>query len=163
MPNTYHGHAFVGIIINGRQYAIPDGVGMYKPGGDITYAGFTNWTEYATSCYYYLHTHDASGVIHMESSQNVPVSTSIFTLGNFFDVWGMPLSSSRIGPFTGPVTAYVAQVPIHTPQITSPDYVTYSGDPATIPLKSHTTVWLQIGPKVYTPSQLPVLNYWESY
>ena len=162
MPNTYHIHTFVGIIVNGRQYALPDGAGMYKPGGDITYAGFKNWTEYAT-CYYYMHTHDASGVVHVESSQNVPPTTSIYTLRNFFDVWGQPVSSTQIGPFKGAVTTYVAQVPLKQAKIVASDYTTFSGDPGTIPLKSHTTIWLQIGPKIYTPSQLPVLNYWEEY
>ncbi|HET7814764.1 MAG TPA: hypothetical protein VFL13_10370 [Candidatus Baltobacteraceae bacterium] len=163
MPNTYHVHAFVGIIINGRQYAVPDGVGLNKPGADSTYAGFTNWTEYATSCYYYTHTHDASGVVHIEAPNSVPQSTYIYKLQNFFDVWGQKISSTQIGPFTGTVTAYVAQVPLKQAQITSSMYTTYSGNPANIPLKSHTTVWLQIGPKIYTPSQLPVLNYYEEY
>ncbi len=162
MPNTYHVHAFVGIIINGRHYALPDGIGMKNPGGDITYAGFNNWTEYA-SCYYYMHTHDASGVVHIESPQSVPPTTSIYTVKNFFDVWGQPISSTQIGPFTGTVRAYVAQVPLHTSQITHAMYTTYTGNPATIPLKSHTTVWLQIGPMYYSTSQLSVLNYYESY
>ncbi len=162
MPNTYHVHAFLGLIINGTQYALPDGMGMYKPGGDITYAGFPNWTEYAT-CYYYIHTHDASGVVHIESPQNVSPGTSLYTLQNIFDIWGQPISSTRIGPFAGTVTAYVAQVAVGDARIVSANYITYSGNPATIPIKSHTTIWLQIGPKVYTPAQLPVLNYWEEY
>lgn len=163
MPNTYHVHAFVGIIINGRQYAIPDGVGLNKPEADATYAGFPNWTEYATSCYYYMHTHDASGVMHIEAPNAVSQETSIYTLQNFFDVWGQKISATQIGPFTGTVTAYVAQVPLKQAQITSSMYATYSGNPGTIPLKSHTTIWLQIGPKIYTPAQLPVLNYYEEY
>lgn len=162
MPNTYHVHAFVGLIVNGRQYALPDGIGMKNPGGDITYAGFPNWTEYA-SCYYYIHTHDASGVFHIESPQSVPPTQSIYTLQNAFDVWGQPISSSGFGPFAGTVTAYVAEVPLKTDRITASMYTTYSGNPATIPLKSHTTVWLQIGPQVYTPAQLPVINYEEEY
>ncbi|MFN2448770.1 MAG: hypothetical protein ABR508_03115 [Candidatus Baltobacteraceae bacterium] len=162
MPNAYHVHAFVGIVINGRQYAIPDGIGMYKPGGDITYAGFPNWTEYAT-CYYYMHTHDASGVMHVESPQSVALTTSIYNLRNFFDVWGQPVSATQIGPFSGTVTAYVAQVPLKTARILTSYYTTYTGDPGTIPMKSHTTIWLQIGPKIYAPSQLPVLNYYEEY
>lgn len=162
MPNTYHVHSFAGIIINGRQLALPDGIGMKNPGADGTYAGAPNWTEYA-SCYYYIHTHDASGVFHVESPQSVAPSTSIYTLGNAFDVWGMKLSSTQIGSYTGTVRAYVAQVPLHTPQIVTSYYTLYSGNPASIPIKSHTTTWLEIGPYYVTPSHLPVINYWESY
>lgn len=162
MPNTYHVHAFVGIIINGRQLALPDGIGMENPGADGTYANIPNWTEYAT-CYYYIHTHDASGVLHVESPQSVPLTSSIYTLGNAFDMWGMPLSSTQIGPYTGTVRAYVGQVPIKTAQILRSDYSLYSGDPRSIPIYSHTTTWLEIGPTYIAPSSLPVLNYYEEY
>jgi hypothetical protein len=162
MPNAYHVHAFVAMLVNGRQVALPDGVGMKNPGSDITYAGFPNWTEYA-SCYYYIHTHDASGVLHIESPQNVSPSTSLYTLGSAFDVWGRALSSTQIGPYAGTVRAYVAQVPLKTAQILRTDYVQYTGNPRTIPLHSHTTVWLEIGPAYVAPSQLPVLNYYEEY
>lgn len=162
MPNTYHVHAFVGILINGRQMGLPDGIGMKNPGADATYDGIPNWTEYA-SCYYYIHTHDASGVLHIESPQSVSLSTSLYTLGNAFDVWGRPLSSTQIGPYTGTVRAYVAQVPLKTAQILRSDYTQYSADPRSIPLHSHTTIWLEIGPAYVTPSNLPVLNYYEEY
>lgn len=162
MPSAYHVHSFVGIIINGRQLALPDGIGMNNPGADGTYYGFPNWTEYA-SCYYYIHTHDASGVLHVESPQSVSLSSSIYTLGNAFDVWGMTLSSTQIGPYTGTVRAYVANVPLKTAQILRSYYTQYSGDPRSIPIYSHTTTWLEIGPTYITPSSLPVLNYYEEY
>lgn len=162
MPNAYHVHSFVGIIINGRQLALPDGIGMKNPGADGTYAGFNNWTEYA-SCYYYIHTHDASGVLHVESPQSVSLSSSIYTLGNAFDVWGMALSSTQIGPYTGTVRAYTAKVPLKTSQILRSYYTLYSGNPRSIPIYSHTTTWLEIGPTYITPSSLPVLNYYEEY
>lgn len=162
MPNTYHVHSFVGIIINGRQLALPDGIGMKNPGADGTYAGFPNWTEYA-SCYYYIHTHDASGVLHVESPRSVSLASTIYTLGNAFDVWGMPLSSTQIGPYTGTVRAYTAKVPLKTTQILRSYYTLYSGNPRSIPIYSHTTTWLEIGPTYITPSSLPVLNYYEEY
>jgi hypothetical protein len=162
MPNTYHVHAFVGIIINGRQLALPDGTGMDNPGGDGTYSGIPNWTEYAT-CYYYMHTHDASGVVHIESPQSVPLTSTIYNLGNYFDVWGRPLSSTQIGPYTGTVVAYVANVPLRTAQIVTSDYTQYTGDPRTIALYSHTTIWLETGPTYVPPSKLPVINYYMEY
>src|SRR5207248_3335158 len=33
-------------------------------------------------CYYWLHTHDASGVAHIESP-----TPHLYTLGQFFDIW----------------------------------------------------------------------------
>lgn len=162
MPNTYHVHAFVGIIINRRQLALPDGSGMKSPGADGTYAGFPNWTEYAT-CYYYMHTHDASGVVHIESPKSASQSTSLYTLGNYFDVWGRTLSTTQIGSYTGTVRAYVAQVPLKTFYIQRASYVLYGSNPRNIPLKSHTTVWLEIGPTYVTPSSLPVIHYYMTY
>jgi hypothetical protein len=165
MPGTYHIHSFVGIIINGRQLALPDGTGMKYPGSDGTYAGFPNWTEYVGSggCYYYMHTHDASGVVHIESPSTAARSTSLYTLGNYFDVWGRPISTTQIGPYTGTVRAYVAQVPLKTFKIPQSAYTLYSGNPRYIPLKSHTTTWLEIGPTYVTPSHFPVLNYYMEY
>jgi len=165
MPHTYHVHSFLGIIINRRQLALPEGTGMKYPGGDITYAGFPNWTEYVESggCYYYLHTHDASGLIHIESPQSASQGTSLYTLGNYFDVWGRVLSTTQVGPYTGTVRAYVAQVPLKTIYVQRSSYVLYSGNPRNIPLKSHTTTWLEIGPNYITPSSLPVIHYYTEY
>lgn len=162
MPNTYHVHAFVGILINGAHRALPDGIGMKNPGSDITYNGIPNWTQSA-SCYYYIHSHDASGVLHIESPQSASPSTSLYKLGNAFDVWGMPLSTTQIGPYTGTVRTYVANIPLGTTQVSRTAYALYSGNPRYVPLKSHTTVWLEIGPAYVAPSGFPVLNYYEEY
>lgn len=162
MVTTYHIHSFVGIIVDGHQLALPDGIGMQNPGADGTYSGIPNWTEYA-SCYYYIHTHDASGVFHAESPAGAPLTASLFTLGNVFDIWGMPLSSTQIGPYTGTVRTYVANVPLKTAQVLPSYYTLYSGDPSTIPIYSHTTTWLEIGPYYVPPSSFPVLNYYEEY
>lgn len=162
MPNAYHVHAFIGMIVDGAQVALPDGAGMKGPGADGTFYGVQNWTEYA-SCYYYLHTHDASGVVHIESPQNAPVTASLYTLGNFFDVWGMPLSSSQVGPYAGNVIAYVAKVKAGTTQISRSSYQQYTGDLRAIPLYSHTSIWLETGPPYVAPAQLPVLNFYMEY
>jgi hypothetical protein len=44
------------------------------------------------AAFYYLHTHDDTGVIHIES----PTSTE-YTLGQFFAEWNQTLSSTQIG------------------------------------------------------------------
>ncbi len=61
---VYHTHAHLSIYINGQNILLPAQIGI------------TN------TCIYWLHTHDASGIIHIESPQN-----TIFTLGTFFQLW----------------------------------------------------------------------------
>jgi len=43
-----------------------------------------------------LHTHDVTGVIHMEAPHRVP-----FTLGDFFKVWGVKLGPEQVGNLHG--------------------------------------------------------------
>ena len=69
---AYHIHAHVSIYINGKLVSIPQGVGIATDG----------------SCLYWLHTHDTTGVIHIES----PTQKN-YTLGNFFDEWSQRFSS----------------------------------------------------------------------
>src|SRR5581483_2066788 len=81
----------------------------------------------ASRCYYWLHVHAQDGVIHVES----PV-VQTYTLGQFFDLWGQPLSSSQVGPASGPLTVFVDGRP-------------YPGDPRAIPLVSHEDIQLDVG------------------
>lgn len=69
---AYHIHAHVSIYINGKLSQIPQYVGIASDG----------------SCFYWLHTHDTTGVIHIES----PTQKN-YTLGNFFDEWSQRFSS----------------------------------------------------------------------
>ena len=109
---AYHIHAHLAVFVNGQPKTIPATI------------GFTN------SCLYWLHSHTPDGVIHIES----PVQ-HIYTLGNYFDVWGQPLSSTQVGPVTGPVTAYL-------------NGQRYSGDPRQIPLEAHNNIQLDVGTAV---------------
>lgn len=43
-----------------------------------------------------LHTHDGTGIIHMETTRRYP-----FTLGDFFAVWGVKLGPAQVGGWTG--------------------------------------------------------------
>jgi hypothetical protein len=42
-------------------------------------------------------------------------------------------------------------------------YVLYTGNPRSIPIHSHTTTWLEIGPTYVSPSHLPAIHYYEAY
>ncbi len=69
---AFHYHALLVIYINGQQVPVPAQVGIAPDG----------------SCFYWLHTHASTGVIHIEAPAN-----HVFTLGNFFDEWGQRFSS----------------------------------------------------------------------
>ena len=96
LSEPFHHHVQLSIFVNGQQLAVPFGVGMYQPGGGKS--GYI----YHTTCLYFIHTHDRTGVIHIESKID-----QVYTLGTFFKLWGEPLSSTQIAQFTGPVSIYI--------------------------------------------------------
>jgi len=79
-----HIHAHLSIYINGASVPLVANTGI-APIGVTSQANVT--------CYYWLHTHDATGVIHIESPTTKP-----FTLNQFFDVWEKFSSSSSAFP-----------------------------------------------------------------
>jgi hypothetical protein len=87
-------------------------------------------------CFAWLITRFGDGLLHVEA----PVKRS-FDLGNFFDVWGQPLSSDQIGPAHGPVTAIVN------------DRV-WVGNPRDIPLIAHSQVQLEVGKPLIAPEHV---------
>jgi hypothetical protein len=134
----FHIHAYLGVYVNGVQELLAPGIGIGPPlqfeqtqtGPSVT----------GGSCFSWLHTHDSSGVIHIES----PVQ-QVFTLGEFFDIWGQSLSASQVGPAHGAVTATVNGLP-------------FSGDPRSIPLNARNVIQLDVGstsppPQPYTFAQ----------
>ncbi|MGH3274010.1 MAG: hypothetical protein ACRDNZ_06740, partial [Streptosporangiaceae bacterium] len=90
------------------------------------------------TCFYWLHTHAADGVIHIES----PVQRT-YTLGQFFDEWGQPLGPGQVGPDRGHVTALV-------------NGKVDQGNPRDIPLTAHARIQLEVG----TPLIAPVPVSW---
>jgi len=68
-----HIHAHLDIFINGQPYTIPSQIGI------------------TDKCFYWLHTHDESGIIHIES----PVAKD-YTIGQFFDIWNKKFSNTQI-------------------------------------------------------------------
>jgi hypothetical protein len=83
---VFHNHAHLDIFIDGQPYTVPSEVGII-PG----------------KCIYWLHTHDDSGVIHIES----PVTRN-FTLGQFFDIWKKQFSNVQIFDKTANATNVMA-------------------------------------------------------
>jgi hypothetical protein len=123
---AYHIHAHLTIYASGARQVVPAGIGI--PGPQQVVDGFVEGGK----CLYWLHTHDSTGVVHIES----PVQR-VYTLGQFFDVWGRPLSNTQVGHATGHVTAFV-------------NGKRFAGDPRSIKLTPHAVIQLDIG-KVVPP------------
>ncbi len=95
---AYHIHAHLAVFVDGRLYQLPAGIGI--PG---SVAESTNYGPVAAGgkCFYWLHTHTADGVIHIESPTD-----RVYTLGELFDEWQQPLSATRVGSVHGHISAF---------------------------------------------------------
>ncbi|HZQ72267.1 MAG TPA: hypothetical protein VFB08_05080 [Burkholderiales bacterium] len=122
-----HYHAHLALFYRGEQIAIPYGIGIVKP--FRVERGFVG----AGSGYYWLHTHDATGIIHIEAPEERD-----FTLGNFFDIWGRALSPANVAGLKGKLRVYVDGKP-------------FAGDPRAIVLKPHEQITLEVGEPAVTP------------
>jgi hypothetical protein len=83
--NVSHKHAMISIYRDGVRLALPAFIGL-------------------NGCTYETHTHDRTGVVHIE-----PNVERTITVGQFFGVWGKPLSSSSIAGINGPVRTFVIE------------------------------------------------------
>jgi hypothetical protein len=119
-----HYHAHLDVIVNGRAVPVPAGLGI----------------DEARQLISPLHTHDVSGVVHIESATDVP-----FTLGQLFAEWGQPLRADQVGPVTlsqGTVLrVYRNGQPVN-------------GDAATMRLGAHDEIVVWVGPTSEQP-QVP--------
>jgi hypothetical protein len=133
----FHIHAHLTVFVHGAARQVPAGIGIPGAQGQSTRSG--TFIDSGT-CFYWLHTHAADGIIHIES----PVQRT-YTLGEFFNEWGQPLSTNRVGPATGKVTAlYNGRV--------------YLGNPADIPLTKHAQIQLEVGSPLVAPDKITFPN-----
>jgi hypothetical protein len=133
----FHIHAHLTVFVNGSPRRVPAGIGI--PGAQAQDSPSGTFINGGT-CLYWLHTHAADGIIHVES----PVRRT-FTLGQVFHEWGQPLGTSQVGPATGQVTAlYNGKV--------------YRGNPRNIPLNAHAQIQLEIGKPLIAPESITFPN-----
>lgn len=118
-----HIHAQLQIFDRGKALTIPASVGIPQ----------------SADCLYWIHTHSADGFIHIES----PVKR-VFTLGQFFDIWGPDLSWTQAGPVNAPhgkrLSVWVNGAAWH------------GHDPRDIVLRDHETIVIQNGPPFAKPA-----------
>jgi hypothetical protein len=121
----FHIHAHLAVFVNGHARIIPEGIGIVPPRQIVQ----TSEGPFVVGgrCFYWLHSHGRDGVIHIES----PV-TRTYTMGNYFNIWGQPLSATQIGPVKGAVITWV-------------DGARYPGDPRSIPLTAHAVIQFDVG------------------
>jgi hypothetical protein len=130
----FHIHAHVTIFVDGSPRQIAYGVGIAPP----LEVESTPRGAFAAggAAFFWLHTHAADGIIHIESP-----AERTYTLGNFFDIWSEPLGPERVGSATGHVTAFF-------------DGRHYLGNPRDIPLIAHAQIQLDVGKPLVAPESI---------
>ena len=129
----FHIHAHLTVFVNGTARQVPAAIGIpgavpqQTPAGPIVAQG---------TCFYWLHTHAADGIVHIES----PVQRT-FTLGQFFDEWGQPLGPGQVGPAKGHVTV------IYNGKV-------FQGNPRNVPLTAHAQIQLEVGTPLVAPESI---------
>jgi hypothetical protein len=118
-----HIHQHLVILDHGKPVDIPFDVGR----------------PHNANCLYWIHTHTPDGIIHIEA----PADRK-FTLGDFFEIWGQPLSRLQAASAKG-----TTKVPLRIWF----DGKAYAGDPRRIILASHSDITIEAGP----PFSKPVL------
>src|SRR5262245_7269677 len=77
---TFHIHSMLHIYVNGLLVPLPAEIGL----------------DTAKGIESSMHTHDSTGIIHMEAPHAFR-----YTLGDFFMVWGVKLGPAQVGGLTG--------------------------------------------------------------
>lgn len=126
----YHIHAHVAIYVHGQLRRLPAGVGITKPQIVDHYPSGVYDDVGIYDCLYWLHTHSADGVIHVES----PVKAT-YTLGQFFDIWRQPLSANQVGPAHGHVVIFE-------------NGKKFVGNPRAVPLLAQAVIQIDVGSPV---------------
>lgn len=90
--NVLHIHQHLDIFNNGKHVKVPPLIGIK--------VNKNNQPEFAE-----LHTHDTTGVIHLESAR-----AQAFSLGQFFGVWGVYLANNCVGGLCAPAQTFAAYV-----------------------------------------------------
>jgi hypothetical protein len=112
-----HYHSHLELLRHGKPVKVPAYIGI----------------DFKHQCLYWLHTHDATGIMHIESPD-----TRTYTLGEFFDVWGQQLSPTHAAGLTGKLKVFVGNRE-------------YSGNPRNIVLEPHELITIEQGKVVEPP------------
>ena len=120
-----HHHEHLDVYVDGKHITVPSQIGIF---------GVQFFAE--------LHTHDTSGIIHVEAPDTSPLR-----LGQFFGEWGVLLSSNCLGKYCGHLHWWVNGEP-------------QTGDPANLVLAQHQEIVIAAGtPPATIPSTFDFAVY----
>lgn len=114
--SVLHIHQHLDVFVDGKKQPVPLGIGIKD-------------NEFIST----IHTHDPTGVIHVESP-----TQEDFTLGQFFGVWGVRFTTGAVGGYR----RYVLYV----------NGKRYGGDPTTLTLRDHQELAIVVGK---APAKVP--------
>jgi len=123
----YHVHVHVAIYLDGDMQRLPAGIGITKPQLVEHYSQGPFDDVGIYDCLYWLHTHVADGIIHVEAP-----AKQQFTLGQFFDIWNQPLGPNQVGPDRGKVVVFENGKKL-------------DGNPRSTPLIPHGVIQIDVG------------------
>lgn len=120
-----HIHQHLDIFVDGKPVQVPYGIGQGEK------------SSFLAS----IHTHDNRGIIHIESPTD-----QVFTLGQFFDIWGVHLTADCIGGYCNQGGRTLRVFINGNP---------FSGDPRTIKLEQHQEIFVAYGTADELPDPIP--------
>lgn len=120
-----HIHQHLDILIDGKTVEVPYGIGQGEKSSFLAP----------------IHTHDKRGIIHIESPTD-----QAFTLGQFFDIWGVRFTTGCIGGYCNQGERTL-RVYINGHQ--------FGGDPRTIALEQHQEIFVAYGTTDQLPDPIP--------
>jgi hypothetical protein len=135
-PKEYkvnHVHVQLHVFVDGTAIVVPAGIGINIKDPEVIYfedVGSYSGIEMCDQpCISPLHTHDASGILHTESSD-----LKSHTLGQFFTEWGVELTQTCVGDYCAPtpIAVYIGGQP-------------YQGDPRAIELTDMKVIVIVVG------------------
>lgn len=118
--DVLHVHQHLDIFVDGKRIPVAAGIGI-DPSSFISP----------------LHTHDSTGVIHVESP-----TKEDFTLGQLFAVWGVRFTPRQLGAYRAPRQSFRLYV----------DGTRYTKDPTKLVLASHQEIAIVVGK---APTKIP--------
>jgi hypothetical protein len=122
--SALHTHQHLDIFIHGKPIAVPAGIGVNQAAGFISP----------------IHTHDDTSIIHVESP-----TIQTFTLGQFFDIWGVRFTQNSIG---GYVADQTDQLHVYV------NGQLYQDDPRNLALVAHQEIVIAFGTSVELPNPI---------
>ena len=121
---VYHVHALLHVYVDGKPVTVPKDIGI-----DVA-------NQFLAS----LHTHDTSGIVHMEAVKPFP-----FTLGEFFNIWGVKFTDNQLGPYK-PGSGNVLETWVDGKKVS---------DPVDYKMKPHDVIIVGYGKPNSFPHKLP--------